>query len=283
MRSSRDSTNRTGRDSTPEPSGAGRLSEADKLFKVWRRDGSETWVLVHVEVQSQRQKEFPERVYVYDYRIFDRFRRPVVSLALLGDPQPDWRPDHFGYELWGFSVRMDFSTAKVLDYAGRESELARTRNPFAAVVLAHLKTLATFDRPKERRDWKVRLVKSLFERGLGAEEIRQFFRVIDWLMELPPELEEECHAEIFRFEREKGMPYLTSIERTALAKGRREGLLRGIEVALEIRFGSAGRQLLPLVQAERRLEVLEAVQEALRTAKSLDEIRKLLPEEPQES
>ena len=31
---------------------------ADKLLKVWRLDGQEAWVLVHIEVQSQPDAEF---------------------------------------------------------------------------------------------------------------------------------------------------------------------------------------------------------------------------------
>src|SRR5580704_6618759 len=58
---------------------------ADKLFKVWRNDGTEAWLLVHVEVQGRREKTFPERMYVYGYRIYDRYRRQVASLAVLCD------------------------------------------------------------------------------------------------------------------------------------------------------------------------------------------------------
>jgi len=76
------------------------------------------------------------------------------------------------------------------------------------VVLAHLKSRETRDRPEERRTWKVRLVKSLFDRGLTAEEIRQLFRVIDWLLELPHELERQFQEEIHRFEEERPMPYV---------------------------------------------------------------------------
>ena len=32
---------------------------ADKLFKVWLHNGAETWILIHVEVQGQREDEFP--------------------------------------------------------------------------------------------------------------------------------------------------------------------------------------------------------------------------------
>jgi flagellar biosynthesis/type III secretory pathway protein FliH len=223
-------------------------------------------------------------MYVYNYRIFDRFRRPVVSLAVLGDEQHDWRPNQFAYSLWGFSLRVEFPIVKLLDYAGREAELESERNPFAAVVLAHLKSRETRDRPEERRTWKVRLVKSLFYRGLTAEEIRQLFRIIDWLLELPRELEREFQEEIHRFEEERQMPYVTSIERMAREQGleqgreqgRREALQQGIEVALDLKFGEAGQELLPLVQAEQRVDVLLAVQRAIRTVQTLAEVRELL-------
>ena len=38
---------------------------ADKLVKVWQRDGAETWLLIHIEVQSQVERDFAERMYVY--------------------------------------------------------------------------------------------------------------------------------------------------------------------------------------------------------------------------
>jgi hypothetical protein len=31
-------------------------------------------------------------MYVYNYRLFDRYDRPVVSLAVLADASPTWRP-----------------------------------------------------------------------------------------------------------------------------------------------------------------------------------------------
>ena len=56
----------------------------DKLAKVALRDGSERWVYVHLEVQGSAQAEFAERMFVYNYRLYDRYRQPVASLAVLG-------------------------------------------------------------------------------------------------------------------------------------------------------------------------------------------------------
>ncbi len=77
------------------------LRRVDKLAQVWRQDGAEAWVLIHVEVQSQEDAAFAERMYVYNYRLYDRFRRRVASLAVLGDERASWRPERFSYELWG--------------------------------------------------------------------------------------------------------------------------------------------------------------------------------------
>src|SRR5262249_9781468 len=130
---------------------------ADKLFKVWANDGKEAWLLIHVEVQGQRERAFPERMFVYNYRIYDLHRRPIVSLAVLCDEQPTWKPTHFEYNQWGCQVGIRFPMVKLLDYRGREAELEKSPNPFAVVVLAQLKVQETRGSPQTRWQWKLRL------------------------------------------------------------------------------------------------------------------------------
>ena len=88
----------------------------DKLVKVWRKSGESEWVLVHVEVQSQPATDFARRMFIYNYRLFDRYNRTVASFAILGDNRPAWRPDRFSYELWGTEMGLRFAVAKLLDY-----------------------------------------------------------------------------------------------------------------------------------------------------------------------
>src|SRR5262249_40963022 len=149
----------------------------DKLVKVWRRDGCEAWVLIHVEIQTQRDPRFPKRMYDYNTRIADRYNRTVVSLAVLADDNPAWRPDHYENSLWGWFVRMSWPAVKMLDYAARVDELETSKNPFARVVLAHVKTLQTRQDPDDRRAWKLRLVRGLYESGLSPDDVRRLFRV----------------------------------------------------------------------------------------------------------
>jgi predicted transposase YdaD len=61
-----------------------------------------------------------------------------------------------------------------------------------------------------------------------------------------------------------------------LQQGERRGILSGIEVALEIKFGNDGLQLLPNISQILDLERLKAIQIALITGTTLDELRKLI-------
>ena len=58
---------------------------ADKLVKVWTKARRQIWVLVHIEVRSQHEKRFAERMYTYNYRLRDLHNRPVASFAILSD------------------------------------------------------------------------------------------------------------------------------------------------------------------------------------------------------
>jgi len=45
---------------------------ADKLIRVVLRDGRKLVILIHIEVQGDYDKNFEKRMFVYNYRFFDR-------------------------------------------------------------------------------------------------------------------------------------------------------------------------------------------------------------------
>jgi hypothetical protein len=244
----------------------------DKLVKVWRTGGEEEWVLVHIEVQGQEEADFARRMYVYNYRLFDRYNRSVASLAVLGDDRPGWRPDRFGNSLWGCEVAFRFPAVKLLDFVRAEAALETSPNPFATVVLAHLKTLETRQDDEGRRTWKVRLVKGLYERGFAAADVRRLFRFIDWMMDLPPELSEAFDREMFNYEQEKHMPYVTSTERNGI----RKGLMAGIATSLKIKFPQEGLNLIPEIEKLYDIDKLESVLRAIETSATAADVRKVM-------
>ena len=67
----------------------------DKLVKVFTKEGSEQWILVHIEVQGSSDATFEHRMFQYFYRIYDKYQRPVTAFAILTDRNKGFKPSHF--------------------------------------------------------------------------------------------------------------------------------------------------------------------------------------------
>jgi len=85
----------------------------DRLVRVTVLNGDESWIYIHIEVQGTRQAEFAQRMFVYNYRIYDRFKRPVASLAVLADKHKYWKPASYGFSVLGYKLMMEFPVAKL--------------------------------------------------------------------------------------------------------------------------------------------------------------------------
>lgn len=257
---------------------------ADKLFKVWQLGGEEAWVLVHIEVQSQEESGFAERMYVYNYRCFDRYRKPVISLAVLGDERASWRPSFYGYALGGCELSLRFPVAKLLDYETQWQSLEESTNPFAVMVMAHLKTKATRGVPQERKQWKWSLMRRLFERGYSREDIVRLFRLIDRMMVLPQELQREFKEELSRYQEDSQMPFLSRIELDAKQEGIEEGLQQGIlqtarEAVLEVletRFEVVPSEVMEAVNQIEDTPLLKQLLKQAIAIPSIEEFQQLL-------
>lgn len=76
------------------------------------------------------------------------------------------------------------------------------------------------------------------------------------------------------------MPFVTYAEKVGLRKGLQQGLLQGIELALELKFGADAAALLPLIRQQTDSGVLEQVLQSIKTASTLDDVRRLIPVAP---
>ena len=251
--------------------------DTDLLVEVQRRGGEPTLLYIHIELQHQSEVNLAERMFVCHYRLQDRFRQPIASLAVLGDDQPDWHPTSFGYGLWECTLGFRFPAVKLLDYASQRAALERDTNPFATVVLAHLAAQETRQNGQQRAFAKFALTRRLYELGYARQAILDLFACIDWLLRLPAELEAQVWEQIKQFEAEGAMSSITTVEQRGrakgLAEGRLEGLLAGITLALELKFGVEGLALVPELRQIADPARLEAVLGSLKTAATLGEVR----------
>jgi len=153
----------------PEPDKRSDTKFVDKLVKVFQRDGSEEWVLCHVEVQGRSDKEFAKRMFKYYARIFDRFDRPMTAIAIFTGKDGRKLPGIYIQKYEGAELTYKYNTLCILDYEDRA--LAAMKNPFALVVLAAKKALL---KGKDLDDIllkeKVAIARLLIKRGYSKEK-----------------------------------------------------------------------------------------------------------------
>ncbi len=197
------------------------------LFKVRLKDGREQWVFCHLEIQTSFEADFEARVQLYNAGLTWMFRKDVLTLVILADVRPNWRPCERTFQLAEFETTIRFPICKVLDRL--ETDWADDVSLPAQVARAQIAALRTASDPVGRLYAKTQLVRNLYDAGYTADGIRELYRLIDWIMHLRPDLARRFASEHIAFEKDRKMPYVTSIERFALARGREEGREEGRE------------------------------------------------------
>ncbi|MBK5928964.1 hypothetical protein [Halochromatium salexigens] len=236
---------------------------ADKLVGVTLRNGTAVWVLIHVEVQGEPETAFAERMYTYHYKIRDRYQVPVASLAVLADAERGFRPRQYSAALWDCDIRFRFPMVKLLDYDEPErwAELEVSDNVFALVVMAQIRAKLTQD-AKQLKGWKFHLIRLMYERGYERALILELFRLIDWMIRLPEALEADFRQQLYTYEEQQRMPYVTTVEQAGIDKGMKLGVKQGeatiLLTLLDEKFGpnivDAYRERITTAEPEQLLQ-----------------------------
>jgi len=208
----------------------------DGVVKVHLNDGSVECVclFIHIEVEGKKEDNFPERMYVYNYRIYDQNREKgveVVSFAVLTDEDENYRPDEFSVSRLGFELRMKFPMVKIIDYKNdpeKRAMLEKSDNPVAMVVRAVLKSFEVKRSDDDKRsEVKLELLRECYKRGYEKSQRATLLKAIDWVIRIPDRYQKKISDEILKLEEEYKMPYVTSWERIARKEGRKEGRMEG--------------------------------------------------------
>ncbi len=237
---------------------------------MWLLDNQEVWILIHVEVQSQYDKEFSQRMFIYNYRAFDLYQKPVISLAILGDETKSWRPSSYQYGLGNSQLIFNFSIIKLLDY--QWEELEQSNNIFAIVVMAHLKTKATNSNLSAREQWKWNLARLLYQKGYNRKEIVDLYKVIDLMMALSEDLQLSFDQKLANYQEERKMPLITNIERRAIEKTRKQDITK----LLQVRFGDIPQSLVENINQIDDISLLEQLLLSTISVSSLEEFAQLV-------
>lgn len=166
----------------PEPDKEKNTRFADKLVRVFTREGQEEWVLCHIEVQGETKNEdrplFAERMFRYFYRILDRYRKPVSAVAIFTGPDGKKMPERYEYEYRKTRLLYEYPTRSILDYT--DTELEESDNPFAQVILAAKTSLleGKISEP-DLLERKLLIASQLLSKGFNQQKIRALFRFLE--------------------------------------------------------------------------------------------------------
>ena len=209
--------------------GALGLRRLDKLMRVTEPDSSSC--LWHIEVQTASQADFAERMFICYYRLYERFRMPVRSIAILGDLSPTWRPDGLEMISGRTHLNFGFEAIKLIDFEDRIAELLLSDNVFAWLVSAHVATLRTRRELEDRMRVKGCLLTGIHACGWPKEKVLDVHELIDRMMRLPWGLQQQLDARLKNLFGRSAMPYMSAyehrVEKRAKIKGRQEGRLEG--------------------------------------------------------
>jgi len=117
----------------------------------------------------------------------------VVSMAILTGKERGRGEGIYELEAYGSGVEFRYLFFRLMDY-DRE-KLENDLNPIATVVLASQER----ERAKQRNEMfnaKLYLIRKLYDRGYGRDEIRGLFGFIDWVLQLSEEEEKIVWEEI---------------------------------------------------------------------------------------
>ena len=212
------------------------MRNADLVLSVPLKTGVDQNLVFHIEQQHAYDRDFPFRMFQTYYRMIDRFRTPVTSLAIFtGNTRPvsEYSKECYGTELF---FRYNVYHVRSADV----KELENDPRIFALVVLAARRMLDAGGDPKKRGEYSLELLRLLRERGYDekrALSLQSFiYRILqinderidskvreEWKMQLVP-IDEVVQDIWVGYAREQGMII-----------GRVEGRVEGLEEkALEV-------------------------------------------------
>jgi predicted transposase/invertase (TIGR01784 family) len=237
---------------------------ADRLVKVYLKDGRENWILVHLEVQGYYEVEFSSRMFKYFYRIYDKYNKKIVALAIFTEDRENYKPNSFDYDFHGTKLNYEYNSYKILEQ--REEELLKLNNPFAMVILAGLYTLKSKGQDELRYNFKKKLFRLLIDRGYSRRKIYNIFEFLDGILFLPNDLELKFRDDI---NNNIGGDEVMSKELTNLYQvGKSEGRLEGkSEGKLEGKLEVAKKLLEKKMDIDDIIEVTELSKEQIKLIK----------------
>lgn len=203
----------------------------DKLAKVYRKDGGEEWILIHIEVQGQYRKDFGSRMFRYYYRILDKYAKPITAYAIFTEASKVVRPDTFKLDCLGTSLQYRYNTYKIA--VQEEEELRASNNPFAVVVLVAKLAFAGNEikngreRDKLLYGLKMQLSRDLLRKEIAKDKIHKLMTFLRYYVLF--ESSEISHIFDIELKELTERSETMGIDELMLDRAKKQGIQKGIQ------------------------------------------------------
>jgi hypothetical protein len=182
----------------------------------------DTVIIVHVEPQSYTEKHFHERMYHYFSLLYNKYRKPILPIAV-------FTYDENRKELEAFTIEFPFFHVLTFNFLMLElrkknwRDYIKSDNPAAAGLLSKMGYTE-----EERVEVKKEFLEMLVRMELNPAKSRFNTAFFETYLVLNEEEEEELMEQIKRSDvAEKVYDLYTSWEEKGIEKGRKEGRKEG--------------------------------------------------------
>ncbi|WPZ19669.1 transposase [Geobacillus subterraneus] len=208
---------------------AGEKYRVDLLVET-KLKGEDGVIIVHIENQAYIQPSFPERMFLYFSRLFEKYRTRIVPIAVFSYNALREEPSVFSIEFpFGDVLYFRFFPVELRKQHWRH--YIRHDNPVAAALLGKMGYTES-----ERIEMKKELLRMLVRLELDEARQRLLLGFFETYVKLSEEEERQLRSEVKAMEtkeREKVLELMISYEQKGKKEGLEEGIKRGMQQGMK--------------------------------------------------
>ncbi|HHW37589.1 MAG TPA: transposase [Bacillales bacterium] len=233
----------------------GEKREVDMLAETKLKD-VETLILIHVEPQSYFQKEFHERMFIYFSRLYEKYRKPILPIAIFSYNNLKEVPDHFAIEIPTFKIA-DFRYLQIHLIKMDWRKYLRRNNPVAAALLSKMGY-----KREERVQVKIEFLRMISRMELNPATMELIYGFFETYLQLD-EGEESCmQEEITKLPEEEARAIL-KLPNSYFEKGIKKGIEQGIEKVVREMYKKGLPEALILEVSKLSIEKIRKIKQEM--------------------
>ncbi|UCZ53535.1 Rpn family recombination-promoting nuclease/putative transposase [Bacillus shivajii] len=228
---------------------AGEKYRVDLLAET-KLKGEDSLIIIHLEPQSYAQDSFNERMFLYFSRLYEKYRRKIVPIAIFSYDTIRNEPNIFEIS-FPFLKTLHYQFLKVELKKHNWRDFVRKENPVAAALLAKMGY-----NDSERIEVKKEFLRMIVRMNIDMARQTLLTGFFETYLKLSSEEENQLIEEVKQMDKKEGekvMEVMVSYERRGMEKGIEKGVN---QVASEMLKKGLDLQLITEVTGLKEEEVL---------------------------